>query len=53
MQAAYISYAVFTAIFLVIVAILLIIVGVRTLLAFINRGRYKNKDSGTGHTPGS
>jgi hypothetical protein len=43
MQAAFISYAVFLAVFLIAVAVVFIIVGVRALLAFIRGPRGKNK----------
>lgn len=43
MQAAFISYAVFLAVLLVAVVVVLIIVGVRALLAFIRGPRGKNK----------
>jgi hypothetical protein len=43
MQAAFISYALFTALFLLIVLLLVIIVGVRSLLAFIRGSRRKDK----------
>jgi len=42
MQAAYISYAVFLAVFLLLVIVVFIIVGVRSLLAFIRGRRAKN-----------
>jgi hypothetical protein len=43
MQAAFISYAAFTALFLLVVIVLVIIVGVRSLLASIRRSRGKDK----------
>ncbi len=43
MQAALISYAVFTAVFLLLIVIVFIIVGVRSLLSFIRGRRDKNK----------
>jgi hypothetical protein len=42
MQAAYISYAVFLALLLLLVIVVFIIVGVRSLLAFIRGRRDKN-----------
>jgi hypothetical protein len=43
MQAALISYAVFTAIFLLLIMLLVIIIGVRSLLESIRRRRGKEK----------
>lgn len=43
MQAAFISYAVFLALFLLVVGVVLIIVGVRALLTFFRGSRDKNK----------
>jgi len=48
MQAALISYAMFTAVFLLLVIIVIIIVAVRSLLAFIRGPRAKDKNHSSG-----
>jgi len=45
MQAAFISYAVFLAVLLLLVIVVFTIVGVRSLLAFIRGHRDRNKVS--------
>ncbi len=47
MQAAFISYAVFTALFLLVIVVVFIIVAVRALLAFIGGPRATNKRRGS------
>jgi hypothetical protein len=51
MQAAFISYAVFLALLLLLVIVVFIIVGVRSLLAFIRGRRDKNNVIRGEHTP--
>jgi hypothetical protein len=46
MQAAFISYAVFLAVFLLVVVVVLIIVAVRALLASLRRPRATNQRRG-------
>jgi hypothetical protein len=48
MQAALISYAMFTAVFLLLIIIVLIIVAVRSLLAFIRGPQAKDKNRSSG-----
>jgi hypothetical protein len=48
MQAALISYAMFTAVFLLLVIIVIIIVAVRSLLTFIRGPRAKDKNGSSG-----
>jgi hypothetical protein len=52
MQAAFISYAIFLALLLLLVFVVFIIVGVRSLLAFI-RGRHDKNDGISGEQPPS
>jgi hypothetical protein len=52
MQAALISYAVFTAVVLLLVIVVFIIVSVRSLLAFLRGRQAKTKNSGSGQSLG-
>jgi hypothetical protein len=48
MQAALISYAIFTAVILLLVIVVFIIAGVRSLLAFLRKRQARTKNSGNG-----
>jgi hypothetical protein len=52
MQAAFISYAIFTAVILLLVIVVFIIVGVRSLQEFLRRRQARTKNSGNGPSLG-